>query len=178
MQRAKSTFNEIPVGFQEVYLQPGEWFWGVEKFRIKTLLGSCVALCVWHPTIKAGGMTHCLLPTRGLFEKPQHEIERMPLSGLSGRYVDEVLEIFFREMRANGTQPRDYIVKAFGGGNMFEFQDATGMTVGERNIDMMRRVLSRAKMPLAAEHMGGKGHRHIIFELWNGDCWMRHEELP
>ncbi len=103
----------------------------------------------------------------------------MPARGeLSGRYVDEVLEIFFREMLRSGTRPQDFVVKVFGGGKMFEFVDKTGVTVGERNLQMMRAILAREGMAIAAQHVGGTGHRHVIFELWNGDCWVRHEELP
>lgn len=177
MRRDRSEFTAVPEGTREVYLQPGDWFWGENKVRIKTLLGSCVAICVWHPRLKAGGMTHCLLPTRGILSQPQYEAGYLPDSELSGRYVDEVLELFFREMLRAGTRPQDYVVKVFGGGNMFELNDKNSVSVGDRNLQMMRTILAREGIAIAAQHVGGKGHRHVIFELWNGDCWVRHEEI-
>ncbi|MBV6492020.1 MAG: Chemoreceptor glutamine deamidase CheD [Turneriella sp.] len=162
----------------EVYLQPGEYYWGNETHRIKTLLGSCVAICVWHPLRKIGGMSHCLLPSRsvdGLWNGVSKEI---PQEEWSGRYVDETFALFFSLMRSHKTLPQDYQVKVFGGGNMFELQDKNSVTVGERNIEMVKRILAQEKIPILSEHMGGKGHRSVIFELWNGGVWMRHTELP
>lgn len=158
----------------EIYLQPGEYFWGGERNRVKTLLGSCVAICIWHPTLKIGGMSHCLLPTRG-HGSPRVGERTEPV--LSGKYVDECLEIFFREMARAGTRKQDYVVKVFGGGNMFELKDPSGATVGERNIEMLQIVLARESIAIAAQHMGGKGHRNVVFELWNGDCWVKHADM-
>jgi len=225
----------------EIYLQPGEYFWGGENNRVKTLLGSCVAICIWHPKLKIGGMSHCLLPSRGHggprvgerrdaqeptvgkggpglgvrtdAQEPsrghggpgfdehtdvrqanrghggpgfaEHTDVRQANRGhggpgfaeLSGKYVDECLEIFFREMVRAGTRKQDYVVKVFGGGNMFELKDPSGATVGERNIEMIKTLLARESMAITAEHIGGKGHRNVIFELWNGDCWVKHADL-
>jgi chemotaxis protein CheD len=176
----------------EIYLQPGEYFWGGERNRVKTLLGSCVAICIWHPRFKIGGMSHCLLPSRGHGgpRVGERKDAQEPTGGhggprvgertdakLSGKYVDECLEIFFREMVRAGTRKQDYVVKVFGGGNMFELKDPSGATVGERNIEMLKAVLAREGIAIAAQHLGGKGHRNVIFELWNGDCWVKHAEL-
>lgn len=50
---------------REVILQPGELFFGKEDVVVKTLLGSCIAITLWHPEQKQGGMCHYMLPTRG-----------------------------------------------------------------------------------------------------------------
>lgn len=176
MRRNKAEFISLPEGGREVYLQPGEWFWGENRVRIRTLLGSCVAICAWHPLHKVGGMTHCLLPTRGV-TPPQVPVDYARERALSGRFVDEALEIFFDQMLLAATRPQDYLFKVFGGGKMFEFVDKTGVTIGERNLQMLRAILAREGVSIAAQHVGGTGHRHVIFELWNGDCWVRHEEL-
>jgi len=163
--RQKSIWHsETAETITEIYLQPGEFYWGNESARIKTLLGSCVAICVWHPMQKIGGMSHCLLPTRSNDKDP----------GPSGRYIDETFEIFFSEMNRAATRREDYQVKVFGGGNMFEFKDPSGTTVGEKNLIMMRQILKSQNMKIIAEHVGGKGHRNVLFELWSGDCWVKH----
>lgn len=161
-----------PAGIHEVYLQPGEYFWGDATHRLKTLLGSCVAICVWHPLRHIGGMSHCLLPSRSLAEHPMPAVTE-----LSGRYIDETFEIFFEQMRKAGTERHEYLLKVFGGGNMFDLNDKNAATVGERNLQMMRQIVAREKIRIAAEHVGGKGHRNVIFELWSGDCWVKHAEL-
>lgn len=165
--------NHNMAGLHEVYLQPGEYFWGSDENRVKTLLGSCVAICVWHPERKIGGMSHCLLPSRG-YVNPQAADNLQ----LDGRYIDETFEIFFNEMNRHGTYKKDYQVKVFGGGNMFELREKGGVTVGDKNLAMMRLILEKNGMRISAEHVGGKGHRNVIFEIWSGDCWVRHAEPP
>lgn len=172
LERRKSIRPPVPGGIREVYLQPGEYFWGVDKFRVKTLLGSCVAICVWHPDRKIGGMSHCLLPTRGQGQRGGVSDQVSP--ELDGRYVDETFEIFFQEMEKQATRKEDYQVKVFGGGNMFELREKGGVTVGDKNLAMMRLILEKNNMQITAQHVGGKGHRSVIFEIWSGDCWVRH----
>lgn len=164
MRQKNIWLEDSNAAIKEVYLQPGEFFWGNEATRIKTLLGSCVAICVWHAERKIGGMSHCLLPTRTNDKEPAP----------SGRYVDETFEIFFKEMNRAATRREDYQVKVFGGGNMFVFKDPSGATVGEKNLLMMRSILKSQSMKITAEHVGGNGHRNVLFELSTGDCWVRY----
>lgn len=150
----------------EVFLQPAEFYWGGAETRIKTLLGSCVAICIWHPKLKLGGMSHCLLPSRMSEEKKS--------DNLSGRYIDESMKLFQREIKKLGANPQEFIVKLFGGGDMFkDVFNSGGATVGQRNIEMARKMIDEYKMKLVAENVGGQGHRNIIFDLWSGDVWMR-----
>ena len=45
-------------------LMPGELWSGRGAASVRTLLGSCVALTLWHPRLRVGGMCHYLLPRR------------------------------------------------------------------------------------------------------------------
>lgn len=152
----------------EIFLQPGEFYWGDSDTRIKTLLGSCVAICIWNPKLKIGGMSHSLLPTRG---------DQKRRGELSARYIDEAMELFLLEMAKAGSRPQDCIVKYFGGGDMFnELWKKSGPGVGERNVEMTRSLIDKYGIKLKAEHVGGVGHRNIVFDLWSGDVWMKHAD--
>ncbi len=50
----------------EVFLQPGELYFGDGRTRVRTLLGSCVAIAVWHPRLRIGGLCHYMLPSRAI----------------------------------------------------------------------------------------------------------------
>ena len=50
---------------QEVFLNPGDFHFAGGHTRIRTLLGSCVSIALWHPERKLGGMCHFILPERG-----------------------------------------------------------------------------------------------------------------
>ena len=49
---------------REIFLNPGEYAFGTELDRIRTILGSCVAVTFWHPGLRLGAMCHYLLPAR------------------------------------------------------------------------------------------------------------------
>lgn len=150
----------------DIFLQPGEVFFGGRDTRIRTLLGSCVAITMWHPGMLAGGMCHYMLP-------------RAPdgrRKALDGRYADEAMELMLREVRLAYTTPMEYQVKLFGGGHMFSAQQAAGVDhVGAKNVEMARTLIKRHGFSIHAEHLGGNGHRSLKFDLWNGHVWMRHQ---
>ena len=154
---------------QEVYLQPGQWYFGGGRTRIRTVLGSCVSITLWHPTLYIGGICHYMLVDRG-------QIRSGAVLGLDGRYADEVIDLLVNQLRRHKTNPSDYQVKLFGGGNMFESLGRKGQAtnVAERNVKAGRKLLHSHGFKTVAEHVGGFGHRQVIFELWSGDVWVKH----
>lgn len=157
-----------PESIIEIFLQPGECWFGDEHTRIRTLLGSCVAVTLWHPRLRLGGMCHYMLPTR---TRPRGATE-----SLDGRYADEALEILRAQVETAGTRLRDYQMKLFGGGRMFA-SSPNVVSVPERNIVSARALAAMYGMHISAEHLGGGGHRQIVFELWSGGVWVRHHEI-
>jgi chemotaxis protein CheD len=159
-----------PLDILEIFLQPGEFYFGDEKTRIRTLLGSCVAIVLWHPKRRIGGMCHFMLPHR-------------PREGgggpLDGRYAGDAMQMFMRELRRTGTSPHEYHAKLIGGGRMFERAQPAGhfMDVCERNMHAARELIIRHRFRLHGHDMGGHGHRNVIFDLWNGDVWLRRVPL-
>ena len=149
----------------DVFLAPGEFFFGDADTRIRTILGSCVAITLWHPVRRIGGMCHYMLPTRG---------ESQP-TGLDGRYGDEAIELFGHEVRRNRSRPSEYEVKVFGGGNMFPDKSRyEALAVGLRNISVGLELLQKRGFTVKARHLAGIGHRNIVFEAWTGDVWLKH----
>jgi chemotaxis protein CheD len=149
----------------DIFLQPGELFVADANYQIRTVLGSCVSITLWHPPTCLGGMSHFLLPTRGA-----------PLAGdeLDGRYGDEALLLMLRDLRAAGVDPTQCQGKIFGGGNMFPKHTRSGAPhVGRRNGEAARELLRKHGIPLLTESLFGHGHRQVIFDLSKGDVWAR-----
>lgn len=151
----------------DVFLQPGELYFGDHSTRIRTLLGSCVSLVFWHPHRRIGGMCHYMLPFRA---------ERC-MGDLDGRYADEATAMLFREMRQIGTQPSEYEVKVFGGANMFPHQQRGEDHVGMRNVVAAREIVKGHGLRCVAEHTAGIGHRTVIFDVWSGNVWVKHQTV-
>lgn len=153
----------------DVFLQPGEFYFGEKDIRIRTLLGSCVSITLWHPGKLIGGMCHYMLPTRGGAQ-----------SALDGRYADEAMLLFMREIELSKTHPAEYEVKLFGGGNMFpQFaKSVAGQDVPARNVEAARRLAKEYGFKIAAENLGGNGHRQILFDIWSGHVWVKQPSAP
>lgn len=157
----------IPIspGAIDIFLQPGEVYFGDRGTRIRTVLGSCVSITFWHPRLLLGGMCHYMLPGRNGCADRERD----------GRYADEAIELLIDEMRTAGTRPRDYQTKIFGGGRMFSFAAGKGvLDIGNRNIETARRLLRDHGLEPAGEHLAGIGHRSIVFDVASGDVWVRH----
>lgn len=149
----------------ERYLYPGERWFGRGKLQIRTLLGSCVAITLWHPGLKVGGMCHYLLP-----EEPVRSRSRPP----DARYADDAMNLFLRDIKRVNTCPVDYRVGLFGGGNMFTaLERAWTVDIGRRNTEMGRSLLRRFGFVLAYEDVGGKLHRQVILDLMDGKILLR-----
>lgn len=157
-----------PDDYIEIFLQPGDFYFGDASTRIRTLLGSCVALTMWHPVRFIGAMSHVMVPGRATTR----------IDDLHGRYGDESLLMFFREAARAGTRPRDYQLKLFGGGNMFPRPSMPeALQVGLRNVECVREMLAAYGLEVQSEHTGGSGHRTVMFDIWSGDVWLRHQPM-
>lgn len=150
-------------GGVDIFLQPGDWYFGDKNTCLRTTLGSCVAIVLWHPQRRIGGMCHYMLPSRG---QRGHE-------PLSGRYGDEALELLLTEIRQAGTQVQDYELKLFGGANMFSPETRRADDVPARNVAFVREMLRQYDLKAVAESLGGFGYRQLIFDIATGDVWMR-----
>jgi len=156
-------------GLIEIFLQPGDLFVANADYQLRTILGSCVSITLWHPVARMGGMSHFLLPTRGAVATGQE---------LDGRYGDEALQQMIKELKQAGVAPTGCQAKIFGGGNMFpDHQHAGAINVGQRNGEAARALLTSHGIPIVSESLFGVGHRQIIFDISKGDVWA-HQVRP
>jgi len=152
----------------EIFLAPGDFCFATSPTRIRTILGSCVGITLWHPARKIGAMCHFMLPSR------THRC-----GVLNGKYGDEAIEMFIEQARAHRTAPEDYELKLFGGGEMFpdhkrsvHFSDVARM-----NICAALELADSHDLDLIAQDMGSTGYRNVIFDLCNGHVWVRHQPI-
>jgi chemotaxis protein CheD len=162
------------------FLQIGEFYFGSGHVRVQTVLGTCVAITLWHPERRLGGICHYLLPSRG---EAQSSANAGP-----GVYADEVIVLFEKSVIGARTQASQYVVKLIGGGHMFPEQlqraecraqacsdarRADCASIGCRNISAGRRLLAERGFAIASEHVGGHGSRRVSFDVWSGDVRVR-----
>ncbi|MDO8778355.1 MAG: chemotaxis protein CheD [Burkholderiaceae bacterium] len=171
----------------DIFLQQGEVYFGDRHTHVRTVLGSCVAITMWHPDLLIGGMCHYMLPTRHPRGQKLHCRIRNSSIGfpsrratdkkeLDGKYADEALELMFSEIQRSETRANEYQIKLFGGGNMFPATTKPrDQHVGSKNIAVVTQLLAHHGLKVSAEHLGGIGHRNLIFDIGSGHVWMRHQ---
>lgn len=168
---------EIDDSAIEIYLDPGEYFVGDDMFVVRTLLGSCVSITLWHRRKKFGAMSHFLLSTRPM--QAMENDRRKRGTDLDGKYADEVLLLMIRELREADIPIEQCEAKVFGGGNMFPNRRQDDLlNVGKKNGETARLLLRSHGIPIVSEDLYGDGHREIIFNVKTGDVWMRQVKLP
>lgn len=136
--------------------------WAIERSRpLATLLGSCVAVCLYDPQLKIGGMNHFMLPSG----KPNASSEQDAL--LRGDYAMEVL---VNALLAKGARKSRLRAKAFGGGKVIA---VITTAIGDNNIAFTTSWLEREGIPLLAQDFGGPWSRKVLFEPDSGTAWCR-----
>jgi chemotaxis receptor (MCP) glutamine deamidase CheD len=108
---------------------------------LQTLLGSCVAVCLWDPVTCIGGMNHILLPGTG------------DGSDCSSRYGVHAMELLINAIMNKGGDRRKLVAKAFGAGNVVASLQSP--TIGELNTAFVRGFLATEGIPLVAQRLGG-----------------------
>lgn len=148
-----------------VFLNPGEYFVGDARHKIRTLLGSCVSITLWHPALRMGAMSHFLLA-----ERPARLI-----GPPDARYGKEALGLMMSDLARHGVNPRDCKAKIFGGGDMFPQHRApqNAGLVGRRNGEAARHLLDAEGICVTSESLFGVGHRKIMFDVKSGHVWAR-----
>jgi len=122
---------------------------GDPKEMLTTVLGSCVATCLYDPAVRIGGMNHFLLPLPS-----QHRV------GEAGfRYGTQAMELLINALLKQGAQKSRLEAKLFGGSQM----DAGLGPIGERNAAFARRFLQTEGISCVAESLGGTMARRLRF---------------
>jgi chemotaxis protein CheD len=149
---------------QEFFLNPGDYAFGDEGTRIRTILGSCVAVTFWHPQLRLGAMCHYLLPVRGRSMNEPH----------GGKYAGEVIPIIAAHFQGKGIAPGALQVKMFGGSNMFPgFSMGESLTIGTKNIHKGLAVLTRCGFNILNFDLAGGTNRAVVFDISSGEVWVR-----
>lgn len=121
--------------YDGVKVLPGEYFVSNEDIIIMTVLGSCIAACIWDPRLKAGGMNHFMLPDGG--------------DDNSGRYGTYAMELLVNEMIKMGCRREHMQAKIFGGGQVMH--SFTTMNVGERNTHFVTEYLQTERIAVVSK---------------------------
>lgn len=124
-------------------------------------LGSCVAVLLYDPVARVGGMAHVLLPSPAL-SRADHNPAKFPQTA-----IPHLMELMTRE----GASPRRMTGRLVGGASMFASLAAPGtIQMGERNVVACRQVLYAQGIPLVGEAVGGDFGRTVKLRAADGQA--------
>ena len=144
-------------------VQPGAWSVESEK-PLSTLLGSCVAVCLFDPALKIGGINHFMLPEMG--RSKYGDVDAL----LSGNFAMEAL---LNGLLTRGAKKARLQAKAFGGGTIIEVGNT--LNIGQRNASFAKEWLSRENIPLLSSDLLGPWSRKIVFIPCSGDAFCKRQ---
>ncbi len=156
--------HAIKTKSKEHFLHPGEFHFAKAPEKIGTLLGSCIAIVLWHPILKRGGMCHFVLPRR-----PNHKVH----NELDGRYADDAIKLFEQSVKKYRTSLNEYQAKIFGGGNHLPHQSDKQDSIGTKNAEAAMTLLIERNVDIMVADVGENWARRVIFELQTGDVWVK-----
>jgi len=148
---------------ERVIISPGEFHVTENPGVISTLLGSCIAACLYDPRRRLIGMNHFML------SNPRYAKD-MPLNiSDAGRYGVHAMDLLINEMMARGTNRFMLRAKIFGGATIMNSDAAGGnfFCVGQVNCRFICEYLRNEGIPIDALDIGGNFGRVIHFS--NGD---------
>jgi len=148
-------------GARTFYLHPGGIYASPDPVAVTTILGSCVAVCLWDSLRGIGGINHYLLP---------HWAGE---GQSSGRFGNVAMRLLIEKVVGLGGKPRDLQAKLFGGACVIEAMQASGRHLGIQNIDIARKLLEKEEIPVVGEDVGGKKGRKVIFHTDSGITWVK-----
>lgn len=119
-------------------------------------LGSCIAVFLYDPSTKVGGVVHVLLP-------------RAPKEAkVPTKYADTAIKRLLQEMLVKGAKREQLRAKLVGGAQMFPNLSIKVSDIGKENCEECKKALRLLGIRLAGEDTLGTRGRSATFDLETG----------
>jgi len=117
---------------------------------LSTILGSCVAVCMWDPRASVGGMNHFLLAQGG--------------GKMDVKYGAYAMEMLVNRLLRAGAQRNALQCKLFGGAVLSGF----GSNIGHKNAEFARNFIADEGITCLGESLKGNKPRRVRFAPTTG----------
>lgn len=147
--------------YTKKFIHVGEIFLGAKPTEITTVLGSCIAVCLYDKVEQVGGMNHYLVPLwndNGL-QSPKYGNISIP------KLIENMLNI--------GCEKYNLEAKIFGGGNVINVSQED-MMIGRKNILIAKEILRDYNIKITAQDVGGNRGRKILMRSDTGKIFLKY----
>lgn len=127
---------------------------------LKTVVGSCIALCIWDKVKKIGGMVHIMMP---------RSKNGVPVS--KGKYADTAVHALYKELMTKDCQKHNLVASLIGGASVFGSKLAVNgkKTIGVENYETAKEQLQQYRIPIQTIEIGGTFGRRVVFDCAGGN---------
>lgn len=146
----------------KISIHIGEYYVSREPTIIETFLGSCVAVCLFDPKTKNGGMNHFLLPGSADLKELKNP----------ARYSINAIEILINTMMKLGANRKTIEAKVFGGANVLPRISDQG-AVGSKISEFVVSFLKQEDIYITRSDLGGVKSRKIYLFTDTGEVLLR-----
>lgn len=122
--------------------------------RLWSILGSCVALALYHPKRQVGMLSHVVLP----FSDGRR--------GTPGKFADTAVPHMLQLLRAMGVPSDELVAKIAGGACMFGH--SMPLEIGENNVRSIVHALEAVSIRIAGKDVGGAKGRRVTLDCSSG----------
>ncbi len=121
-------------------------------------LGSCIAVAVYDPQVKVGGLLHYMLPDSTLDSEKAREHP--------GMFADTGIPLLFKSCYKLGAEKRRIIIKIAGGARIMD--DTNYFRIGQKNLTALRKIFWKNNVLIDAEDIGENFNRTVRLEISTG----------
>lgn len=158
----KPNHASLPEVEKEVKIFIGGVHASEEAIVISTLLGSCIAVCLYDESRRVGGMNHFMLPNGG----------GDGLGPDASRFGVHAMDRLIGAMVRLGVDRRRLVAKVFGGAHVLGIRQPT-TDIPKQNIAFVREFFASDGIPLLNEDLGGHQPRDVRFYTATGQVFVR-----
>lgn len=126
-------------------------------------LGSCIAVVIYDPLVKVGGMLHYMLPESSLDEAKAKQVPAM--------FADTGIPMLFKQSYQLGARKSSLIVKVVGGAQILDEKGV--FNIGKRNYLALRKIFWKNNVMVTSEHVGGNVNRTVRLEMSSGRVFLK-----
>ena len=118
-------------------------------------LGSCIGVTLFDPVAQVGGLIHCMLPLSS--------IDPVKAEANPFMFTDLGIPALLKAVFDLGAERKRLVAKVAGAAKMLDSKDM--FKIGERNYTVMRKVLWKNNILIAAEDIAGTVPRTMFLHM-------------
>ncbi|MBU2978584.1 chemoreceptor glutamine deamidase CheD [Alteromonas sp. C1M14] len=149
-------------GREATKILPGQYYVTQEDKLIVTVLGSCVAACIFDPITEIGGMNHFMLPSnKSVCKNASH----------AHRYGIHAMEVLINDCLRLGAERKRLVAKVFGGAKVLP--GFVQNDIGATNTTFVLDFLKTENIPILSSDLMKTYARKVYFTPSDGSVLMK-----